>query len=174
MPPFITQTGLNLIKKFPLLLIFCLIAACNDDARSRLEALESGSIELPSGKKLTVFVAQTDKAQETGLSGLPSKDFSQNEGLIFPADEDKLRQFWMPDTHFNLDIIFLTKDLYVLDVHKNIEHFPKREPKGDIPLSKAVYSRHVLEIRADSPLADEIRPGMVLKWSGDRRLLRTK
>lgn len=174
MPLFITQTGLNLIKKLPILLIIGLIAACNDDARSRLESLPLGSIDLPSGKKIQVYVAQTDEAQETGLSGLPSEDFGANEGLLFPADNNKLRQFWMPDTHFNLDIIFMTKDLYVLDVHRNVPHFPKREPKQDVPLSKAVYSRHVLEIRADSPLADEIRPGMLLKWSGDRHLLQTK
>ncbi len=119
-------------------------------------------------------MAQTDEEQQTGLSGLPSDDFASDEGLLFPADENKLRQFWMPETHFNLDIIFLTKDLYVLDVHKNLPHFPKREPRSAIPLSKAVYSRHILEIRADSPLAREIRPGIMLKWSGDSRLLQTK
>lgn len=175
MTPFITQTGLKLIKKLSITLIFCLgTIACDDDARSRLDTLAKAKLVLPSGKTISVFVAQTDEQQQIGLSGLMPGDFEENESMIFPGDFPSVRQFWMPDTHFDLDIFFLNKDLYVLDVHRNVPHFPKREPRSKVPLSKAVYSQHVLEIKSSSDIAKEIKPGMMLKWSGDSRLLQTK
>ena len=70
--PFITQDRLNLIKKFPLSLIFLLgaflFSGC-DDARSRLEALEQARLVLPSGKELNVFIARGARDQASGLSG---------------------------------------------------------------------------------------------------------
>lgn len=172
---FITQDKLKLIKKLSILLILCLGAtACDDDARSRLQNLGQGKITLPSGKELTVYIARSPKEQIAGLSRLQPKDFFDTESMLFLSSEDKVRQFWMPETHFDLDIIFLTKDLYVLDIHRKLEHFPKKEPKRLIPLSKAVFSRHVLEVKSSSPLAREISPGMILKWSADERLLQIK
>ena len=99
------------------------------------------------------------------ISTLESKDFSGTEGMFFTGAKMYPRQFWMPETHFNLDIIFLNADLYVLDIHKNIQHYKTREPKHKVPLSKEVISQHVLEIRADSPLSGKVQPGMILKWS---------
>lgn len=179
---FITQDKLKLIKKFSLPLILSLIwtlilgcaLGCTDDARSRLEKFEVGTIELPSGKKLKVYVAQSISQQKRGLSGLTPKQFLDNESMLFPGNKNQIRQFWMPETHFDLDIFFLNKDLYVLDVHRSLTHFPHAEPKEKIPLSKAVYSRHVLEVKSSSPLAKEIQPGMLLKWTGDSRLLQIK
>lgn len=171
--PFITQDRLNLIKKFPLSLIFLLgaflFSGC-DDARSRLEALEQARLVLPSGKELNVFIARGARDQASGLSGVKPEEFKNNEAMIFPSDRNETRQFWMPNTHFDLDIVFLTKDLYVLDVHRRLKHFPHSGPKEKIPLSKAVYSRHVLEIKSSSPLAQDITPGTRLRWSEDVRL----
>lgn len=170
MVPFITQDRPKLIKKFgQILTLSLLLASCDDDARSRLEKLEQGQVVLPSGKELKVFVARGASEQVQGLSGLTPQDFGEDEAMLFPSRQNKVRQFWMPNTHFNLDIVFLTKDLYVLDVHKNLESYPHKGPKDKIPLSKAVYSRHVLEIKSSSPLAKEIRPGISLKWIGDAR-----
>lgn len=172
MPDKITQDMPNLIKKFGLVLIMCLSAvACTDDARSRLDGLAKARIVLPSGKEVKVFVAQTPSEQTQGLSDLRPEQFQDDESMLFPAKRNQVRQFWMPNTHFNLDIVFLNKDLYVLDVHKDLRHYPKEGPKDRVPLSKAVYSRHVLELKSSSPLAKEIQPGMSLKWIGDDRLL---
>ncbi|MEX0798647.1 MAG: DUF192 domain-containing protein [Bacteriovoracaceae bacterium] len=174
--PFITQHSLKLIKKFGIILI--LSTGClgfdGDDARSRIEDLNKGQIILPSGETLQVFVAYSPQEQRNGLSGVKNEQFSNDEGMLFPATKMMPRQFWMPNTHFNLDIVFLTGDFYVLDIHRDLEHYPEAEPKGKAPLSKKVFSQHVLEVKSSSPLAKEIQPGMTLKWSSDSPLLRTK
>ncbi|MCO4754012.1 MAG: DUF192 domain-containing protein [Bacteriovoracaceae bacterium] len=168
---FITQDGPKLIKNLGIILILLMVCACNDDARSRLESLGRGKIQLPSGKSLKVFIAKSPLEQAKGLSKVPAKLFKDDESMLFPGDEYKPRQFWMPETLFNLDIIFLTKDFYVLDIHRNLPSFPKREPRNLVPKSKTVHSWHVLEIKSSSRLANEIQPGMSLKWIGSSDLL---
>lgn len=170
MPKVIQQSSLLLIK---ILALFCL-CSCNDDVNSAqsnpYKTYQKGTISLPSGSKVTVYIAQTPQQQRLGLSFVKENEFKSNEGMLFPAKTFGPRQFWMPNTYFNLDIFFLNEDMYVLDVHRNLEHYPKATPKNKVPLSKKVRCSHVLEIKADSPLAKEIQPGMLLNWSAPKSL----
>jgi len=159
---FIQQRALKLIN---FLLCFCVIfsaVACNDKV-SPFASYPQGDITLPSGKVLKLYVADTGPRQVTGLSGTKANEFEADETLIFLGKKDVMRNFWMPDTYFNIDIIYLTAEFYVLDIQKNVQHFIGREPQYKIPKAKPVYCRHVLEIKADSPFAKEITPGMTLK-----------
>ena len=114
--------------------------------------------------RLKIFEADSPVRQRRGLSGIQSKDFPSDWGMLFPADKLSRRQFWMPDTHFDLDIIFMSADYYVLDIHRGLKHFPFKQPQHKIPLSKEVLSQHVLELRSDSPHAASIQPGMILQF----------
>ena len=96
------------------------------------------------------------------ITKIKPDQLKDNEGMLFPENEMKQRMFWMPNTHMNLDIFFLNKDFYVLDIHRNLQHFPKRYPESEIPRSKTVYSQHVLELKSSSPLAAKIKRGMIL------------
>lgn len=155
--------------KLPLFLgIFAFLSCVN----SKFEGYPKGKITLDSGEVLDVYIADTKQRQTNGLSNIKSEDFGDLEAMIFPENEMEERQFWMPETHFNLDIIFLNADLYVLDIHKNIQHHKTRYPTSEVPRSKTVYSQHVLEIRADSSIAEKIKPGMMLKWTSSADLER--
>ena len=155
----IPKTAVKLMLFLPLLLL----TSCNESTASHLQSLQMKTITLPSGAKLKTYIAESDADQKRGLSKIMPEDFSDNEAMLFTGSTMHIRQFWMPETHFNLDIIFMNADYYVLDIHRNIQHFTKREPRRSVPLSKEVYSQHVLEIKADSPYAKEIQPGMILK-----------
>jgi uncharacterized membrane protein (UPF0127 family) len=149
-----------------------MLFSCNETkSKNPYKTYEKGIIELPSGKKLTTYLAKTDEQQQMGLSHIQENDFREDEGMLFLDESYSARQFWMPNTHFDLDIIFLNEDLYVLDIHRQLKHFPSDEPKSSIPLSKRVYCKHVLEIKSTSPLAREIEIGMVLKWISPKNLL---
>lgn len=162
------DSSFRLIKLGLFLSIFFNISCMNE----KFKDYPRGKITLESGEVLKVYIADTFARQKQGLSKLPSSEFDPLEAMIFPENEMDYRQFWMPETHFNLDIIFLNKDMYVLDIHKNISHFTTREPNHLVPRSKTVYAQHVLEIRADSPVANKIKPGMILKWSSSVDLVR--
>lgn len=166
----IHQSSLILIK-FLLLIQLCACKETSENAKNNpFRTYPSGKITLPSGNVVDVFVAASGKQQQLGLSHVKNDDFKDNEGMLFPGQDYKVRQFWMPDTHFNLDIYFLNEDMYVLDIHRNMQHFPKSGPKEKIPLSKKVECMHVLELKSSSPMAKEIKPGMLLKWQAPKNL----
>ncbi len=158
---FIQQRALKLINFLLSFLVIFALTGCNEKS-SPYDSYTQGQLKLPSGKVLKIYVADTPKKQVQGLSGTKPELFADDETMLFPGITDKMRNFWMPDTYFNLDIVYLTKEFYVLDVQRNVPHFIGREPNYKIPRAKPVYCRHVLEIKTDSPFAKEITPGMTL------------
>ena len=171
---FIPQTSLILIN---FLLLTISVACKNNEIKSvknNFKSYPTGEIKLPSGKKLKAYLAISPEEQQLGLSHIQSEDFKNDEAMIFLDQKYSMRQFWMPNTYFDLDIVFLSEDFYVLDIHRKLRHFPKNAPREEVPISKRVYCQHVLEIKSESPLAQEIQPGMMLDWIGPRNLLQTK
>jgi uncharacterized membrane protein (UPF0127 family) len=170
-----TYIQYSLTKLINFLLLFlvlnCLFIACNDEVSFKNYA--SGTIELPSGERLITYLAINEKQQMQGLSHLKDDQFKDNQAMLFVSNRTSFRQFWMPETFFDLDIIFLNKDLYVLDIHRKLAHFTKKGPRELVPISKRVRCRHVLEIKSSSPLANKIQPGMMLKWLGPKSLEQT-
>ena len=132
--------------------------------RDPFASLRQGQLALPNGKIIHITLAITPKEQRKGLSGIPSETFHDGQGLFFFYLEDGLRQFWMPDTYFNLDIIFLDKNLKVLAIVRNLLHHPGRREPPPIARTKSYFCRYILEIRAGTELSQEIQIGMPLKW----------
>lgn len=169
MTTFIPQRQLS----FTLFLIcLILVTSCKTDATASsadhlkdypVKTLKVDDIEIK------VFIADTYERQKKGVSTIKSKDFKPDWGMLFPEDRMGYRQFWMPETHFDLDVIFMNGDYYILDTHKGLKHYPKKGIRGvEVPLSKQVFSQHVLEIRADSPIAKKIKPGMTLEFKSPK------
>jgi len=137
----------------------------------RFAHYHQGQFIIPGdSQSIETFVALTMKQQEQGLSFVKPNEMDPFQGLLFVYAQDQNLMFWMPDTFFNLDLIYLSKDLVVVDIHHNLEFFPSREPFEKIPRAKQVYARHVLEIRSDSPLAQKIKYGMKLEWKASKDL----
>lgn len=157
---FIPQTLRNLIIFLGLLGIF---NSCNASTSSHLKEYQTKSVTLPSGEVVKAYVAITDPQQKKGLSGIKKEDFEDHWGMLFPAEKMFVRQFWMPNTHFDMDVIFMNEDYYILDIHRSLKHYPSTTKGSRVPLSKRVFSQHVLEIKSNSPLAKKIHPGMTLK-----------
>lgn len=157
----IQQSSLKLIS-------FLFLFSCtNSDV---FEDYKKAQISLGTGEKLEVILAITPQEQEKGLSNIKPKDFKDNQVMLFTAKKMKLRQFWMPETFFDLDIVFLSSDLYVLDIDRGVKKHLTRYPRNEVPLSKPVYCTHVLEIKSESPLAKKIKIGDFLKFEGPMSL----
>ena len=161
MKHFIHQKPLKLI----IFLVFSgffngCIASSDNSSIGHLKSYEKVFLELPSGEKIYTYIAKTESQQRLGLSKIESKDFSNSMGMLFPEDKMRVRQFWMPETHFDLDVFFMNEDYYILDIHRNLKHSKDR---SNAVYSKEVFSQHVLELKSSSPLAKKIKPGMILK-----------
>jgi len=162
MSSFITHFILKLIKNLAFFsLVF--LQSCNGSSSIKQDNVEPTLITI-KGHEIKLRIAASEAQKVRGLSGLRKKDFSKNEGMLFYYKSDGLRQFWMPDTYFNLDIIFLDKSFKVVEIDRNVKAHPGRSENIPIARSKTVQCRHVLELRSDSPLAREVQVGHILKW----------
>lgn len=77
------------------------------------KALSAATIVI-GGKTWTVEVASTEQERIKGLGGRDS--LAANSGMWFVFPGDSTDPFWMKDTNFDLDIIFVGADMKVVDV----------------------------------------------------------
>ena len=152
----------TVIAQLPLkLIIFFLIISCH--ASKNLDHLRQANILLPTGKLLSVTLLFSEQEQVKGLSGV--HDLEDNKAVAFYYSKDDYRNFWMPDTYINLDIIFLDANWRILYAARNMQAHPGYTEPPTIARTPTIYARHVLEIKSSSPLAAEMKVGTVLKWA---------
>ncbi len=118
----------------------------------------------PADIKVNVRLAITPFEHTRGLSGIKSSDFPINQSMLFVNDGMGLRRFWMPDTHFNLDIIFLDSDLKIVGVEKNVPMHPGMKQPPAIYKTKDYKAQFVLETKAGAPFSKQLIVGDKLKW----------
>ena len=83
-------------------------------------AIESYQMQNLTLAKVNLQLAITRNEHTKGLSGIKPSDFPANKGMLFINDQMDKRTFWMPDTYFNLDIIFLDTNLKIVGIEKNV------------------------------------------------------
>ena len=88
-----------------------------------------------------VLLADTPALRQQGLSGRESLE--KDQGMLFLFEDSSVRHFWMKDMNFPLDIIWITEDLLVAGISKNVpvESYPETV-SSDVPV------RYVFEINA--------------------------
>jgi uncharacterized membrane protein (UPF0127 family) len=70
----------------------------------------------------------------------------------------------MPDTYFDLDIIYLNRELIITDIVRNLPHYIGKANPELIPRARAVWARHALEMKATSKISKNLKIGDKLKW----------
>lgn len=157
------------MRKFATLLFILSLFACQScqlfrDSQS--QNLRFVELSTKNGETIETTLVITDQDQEKGLSGTRSEDFSDNQGMLFFYLEESEKSFWMPDTYFDLDLFFLDKDLKVIDIIRKLPHYIGRANPELIPRARNIWSRHVLEMKSSSEIAQKIQMGDELKWKG--------
>ena len=121
------------------------------------------SLQTPDGTIIRTRLAVTPAETAQGLSGVKSKDFRDDEGMLFLFRNDKFRTFWMPDTYFDLDIFFLDKNLNVLSLERSLKAHPGRNEPPRIARTGLHFCRYVLELKSGVPSAKKIKKGTRFK-----------
>jgi uncharacterized membrane protein (UPF0127 family) len=101
--------------------------------------------------RMTVEIADSPAEREYGLMNRAS--MPQDAGMLFVFDDNTRRYFWMENTLIPLDMIFISGDLTIVDIHANAT-----------PLSKDIIAssgpcRYVLEVNGGVCAADGIDIG---------------
>jgi hypothetical protein len=95
------------------------------------------------GERVEVEVADTRERQRRGLSGRAA--LAEGEGMLFPYERPDRYAFWMPEMHFDIDIVWIREGA-IVDVTHRARHDP---PPGPPPLYRPrVPADLVLEVPA--------------------------
>jgi len=95
-----------------------------------------------NGASFEVELAKTPAEKTQGLMFRDS--MPENHGMFFLFDEESPRTFWMKNTKIPLDMLFLDKDMVVVEVKADIQPCAE-DPCPSYPSKPAQY---VLEINA--------------------------
>lgn len=127
----------------------------------------------PDDDAINTELAYTPEEQTDGLQYVMPDEFASNQGLLFFYLTTKSRTFWMPNTYFDLDLIYLNEELKITRIVRDLEHYPGSE-NSEIPRAPAIVSRHVLEMKSGSGIATGLRVGDQLRWQSPLTLRQTE
>jgi len=65
-----------------------------------------------------------------------------NSGMLFVWKDRQIRNFWMKNTHFNLDLFFLNNHGEIIEIYKNAKAFDETNIKSKEKV------KYVLEMNA--------------------------
>ena len=87
-----------------------------------------------------IEIADSDYETETGLMYRQGMD--KNHGMLFIFPEVAMHSFYMKNTAFPLDILFITEEFKIASLQENASPFDERGLSSKIPV------KYVLEINA--------------------------
>jgi len=146
------------------LLFLNVIQSCDDKAKKSISITKEiffskeGELTLRKTndsifKTLDIEIAQTEYETQTGL--MYRKSMEEHQAMLFIFKKEQPRSFYMKNTEFSLDIIYVSKEKKVLSIQKNTIPYDK----NSLPSVEPVL--YVLEIKG----------GLSDKWgieNGDR------
>lgn len=112
---------------------------------------------------VTAEIADDIPKQRLGLSGRTV--LSEGIGMLFIFENDDFHGIWMKDMLFSIDIIWLDKNLTIIDFERNIS--PETYPEIFKP---HVRSRYVLEINAGFVNKHNIEIGNIFIFQNNTKL----
>jgi uncharacterized protein len=104
-------------------------------------SLRESSNILLGERLLSVWIAENAQSRTKGLSGVESLD--DVDGMLFIFDKEDFHSFWMKEMNFAIDIIWINKEMVVVDITENI--LSETYPELFVPKLPAKY---VLEVEA--------------------------
>lgn len=96
--------------------------------------------------KVNIEFAESDYETETGL--MYRSGMKDNQGMLFVFDAEAMHSFYMKNTQFALDIVYIKADSTIASFQENAQPF------NESPLSSQVPIKYVLELNA----------GLAEKW----------
>ena len=100
------------------------------------------SINVNKNNPQELFLDIADNQQKRSYGLMNRRDMKSNSGLIFIWKDSQIRNFWMKNTHFNLDLFFLNKQGEIIEIFKNAKAFDETNIKSKDKV------KYVLEMKA--------------------------
>lgn len=93
-----------------------------------------------------MIIVEIADDNEERIQGLMFRDeLDYNSGMLFVFNNEKIRSFWMKNTYIPLDMIFISSNKTIVDIHENTEPCKTVGCKSYISNKPA---RYVLEVNS--------------------------
>lgn len=145
--------------------------ACKD-ASKQSGGLETKEISFTKEGKLTIVkpdsigsiqidieVADDDYQRQTGL--MYRNSMEELQGMLFIMESERPQSFYMKNTRFPLDIIYIDSGYKVVSIQKNAQ------PLNTSSLPSNAPAKYVLELNGGLSDKWNIKPGDSLSWNID-------
>lgn len=151
-------------------MLLAVVSACHDKVADN--PAEWAYLIAPQDKIL-VKLAISDKDQRRGFSGIRNDEWPADDGILFLFDYDDVREFWMPDTFFDLDLFYLDGKFKVIGLERSLPHFMGRD-RDRVPRARPTVARHVLELKSSSKVSQRLKVGDQLRFESPNPPPQTK
>lgn len=120
----------------------------------------TSALMIVNGERIKLEVARTEQQKELGL--MFRKELCEKCGMIFIFDDEASRTFWMKNTYIPLDIIFISENMRVNKIFKNVREYNEKMNDDELPKIES-YAKYVIEINAGASEKLGIKEGEKLK-----------
>lgn len=106
--------------------------------------------------RLNIEIADDEYQTQTGL--MYRKSMKDDQAMIFIFEDEIPRAFYMKNTQFALDIIFINSDRKVINIHKNAKSLDLTSLPSEGP------AQYVLEVNAGLSDIWTLESGDTVEW----------
>jgi uncharacterized membrane protein (UPF0127 family) len=96
-----------------------LLANLNTPIFSNIEC----EIKFENDKSKLLFLDIADNFEKRSQGLMNRKKIEPNSGMLFIWEDSKIRNFWMKNTYFNLDLFFINDEGTIVEIYKNAKAF---------------------------------------------------
>jgi uncharacterized membrane protein (UPF0127 family) len=141
---------------------------CKDTSEKKILTKEvtftkEGELTLKKGvtdsvvAQLDIEFAESEYETQTGL--MYRKSMQSNRAMLFVFENDSQRSFYMKNTEFALDIIYINSDFKIVSIQKNAKPLDKSSLPSQAP------AKYVLEVNAGQSDQWGLVAGDVIQFS---------
>lgn len=154
-------------KLLYLFVISAVLLSCNDQSGTNtdldaeeIQFTKEGELKIhkqdSSVVDLEIELAETEYETSTGL--MYRKDMQQDRGMLFLFENEQIHSFYMKNTEFSLDIIYINKDWKIASIAKEAQPFNEESLPSQVPV------QYVLEVNGGMSEKWNVREGDSISW----------
>ena len=122
----LTQIKITMLGFFLTILPSSLFSEINSPIFKQI--ICSVNVGYKNAQELSLEIADNEQKRSYGL--MNRKDINSNSGMLFIWENRQIRNFWMKNTYFNLDIFFLNNQGEIIEIYKNAKAFDETNIKS--------------------------------------------
>ena len=134
----IKQIKITFLGIFLTMLQVTVFAESNRPVFKKITCIVKVNKNIP--QELSIELADTEHKRSYGL--MNREDMKSNSGMLFIWKDRQIRNFWMKNTYFNLDLFFLNNQGEIIEIYKNAKAFDETNIKSKEKV------KYVLEMNA--------------------------